>query len=131
MPFLALNSADDPVVGYNPTDEVEHSVSCALAITKKGGHLGWFHGSKNPFSRNPPDRWVRIPVLEFIRAAAEDYIPDPKLGPRSREEGVVESKGFVLEKGKDLVGFKVIEEGELIHGVEYEPSRSGVLSSGL
>jgi hypothetical protein len=131
VPFLAINAADDPLVGHNPTDETQHSVTCALAITDKGGHLGWFTGGLNPFSRIPPDRWVRRPALEFIRAVAEDYVPDTGIGPLPRGEDTVEHTGFTMERGKDLVGFKVIEEGQIIHGVDVGPTRSGVLASGL
>ena len=132
VPFLAINAADDPLVGHNPTDETQHSVTCALAITEKGGHLGWFTGGTNPFSRTPPDRWVRRPVLEFIRAVAEDYVPDDVgVDTLPRGDGTAEIAGFIMELGKDLVGFKVIEEGQIIHGVDVGPIRSGVLGSGL
>ncbi|KAF8308152.1 AB-hydrolase YheT [Clavulina sp. PMI_390] len=125
VPFLALNTKDDPIVAYNPTHEVAHSSTCALAITHAGGHLGWFHGSSNPIaslrSQKPADRWVREPVLEFLRAVAEDYVPDEKVGPRPREEGVIVDKtsGFVMEVGNDMVGYKIIEEGEIISGAEF------------
>lgn len=126
VPFLAINSADDPVVGYNPIDEARHSLSCALAITEHGGHLGWFEGSPNPFRRAPPDRWIRRPVLEFIRATAEDLVLDPSIGPLPLGEDRVNRSGFVLEVGKDLVGFKIVEEGEIIYGVNHIPSREAV-----
>lgn len=132
VPFLALNAEDDPVVGYNPTSEAQHSSTCALAITRRGGHLGWFHDAVNPFSSTPPDRWVRIPVLEFLRAAAEDYIPDPGLGPPSRDEAIVERDGWVLARGRDNVGYKIVGEGELIYGATHaSTTRSGALAAGL
>lgn len=132
VPFLALNSADDPVVGYNPTSEAQHSTSCALAITSRGGHLGWFHGNAlSPFSRTPPDRWVRTPVLEFLRAAAEDYVLDGSVGPPKREDAIVESQGWILARGRDNIGYKVVDEGEMIYGADHVSARNGILSAGL
>lgn len=138
VPFLAINAADDPIVVHNPTEETQHSVTCALVITERGGHLGWFTGGWNPFSRTPPDRWVRRPILEFIRAVAEDYVPDTDadadtcIGPLPKDnDGTAEISGFIMALGKDLVGFKVIEEGQIIHGEDLGPTRSGVLGAGL
>lgn len=128
MPFLAINAADDPIVMYNPTEETENSVTCALAVTPCGGHLGWFHGGiflTGLFGRgSPPDRWIRKPALEFMRACAEDYVPDSKYGMGRNGEDRVERDGFVLEKGKEkLIGFKVVQEGIIIQGEQDASSK--------
>ena len=128
MPFLALNAADDPIVGFVPSDETAKSVTCALAVTPSGGHLGWFHGGST-FGR--PDRWIRQPVLEWLHAVAMDYVPDSKLGVNGKDR-TIERDGFVLEKGKDLVGFRVVERGIIIDGaapISTDPSSQ--LISGL
>jgi len=128
VPFLAINAADDPIVMYNPTEETENSTTTALAVTPRGGHLGWFHGGSfltGLFGRGlPPDRWVRQPVLEFMRACAEDYVPDSKYGMGSNGGDRVERDGFVLEKGKErLIGFKVVQQGIIIKGEQDASSK--------
>jgi len=122
VPFLAINAADDPIVGFTPAEETVHGQTCALAVTPSGGHLGWFHGG-SPIGRGgPPDRWIRKPVLEFLRAVAEDYIPDSRHGPPKGGRDCIERDGFVLERGKDLVGYQVVSTGHIIHG---ERNQSG------
>jgi len=128
VPFLAINAADDPIVGFSPTDETEHSVTCALAVTPYGGHLGWFQGGAFAGRGGPPDRWVRIPVLEWLRAVGEDYIPDPRLGPLRDGKDRIERDGFVLEKGKDLVGYQVVEQGDVLYGAEGDASSKHLIS---
>ncbi|KAF8341528.1 Alpha/Beta hydrolase protein [Cantharellus anzutake] len=122
VPFLAINAADDPIVGFSPTEETAHGQTCALAVTPSGGHLGWFRGGSPIGSGGPPDRWVREPVLEFLRAAAEDYVPDSRYGPPKDGRDRVERDGFVLERGKDLIGYKVVSTGQIIHGGESTPA---------
>lgn len=135
VPFLAINAADDPIVAHNPTDETEHSTTCALAVTPYGGHLGWFTGGgflTGLFGRGvPPDRWVRAPALEFLRACAEDFVRDEWHGmEKGGRDRVVRDDGFVLEKGKEgIVGFKVVEEGIVIRGAE--DTTAGDLIAGL
>jgi predicted alpha/beta-fold hydrolase len=41
VPLLAINAKDDPIVHKNPLD-CGLNPYVALAITKQGGHLGWF-----------------------------------------------------------------------------------------
>lgn len=128
VPFLALNAADDPIVGFSPLDETAKSVTCALAVTPSGGHLGWFHGGST-FGK--PDRWIRQPVLEWLHAVAVDYVPDSKLGVDGRDR-TIERDGFVLEKGKDLVGYRVAERGIIIDGeAPISTDSSSQLISGL
>lgn len=78
----------------------------------------------------PADRWVRQPALEFLRACAEDYIPDSKYGMGRNGEDRVEKNGFVLEKGKEkIVGFKVVQEDIIIRGEQDESTKG--LTAGL
>ncbi|KAF9514118.1 hypothetical protein BS47DRAFT_1316969 [Hydnum rufescens UP504] len=81
FPYLAINAADDPIVGFVPTVETQKSSTCALAVTPSGGHLGWFHGG-DWFGR--PDRWIRQPVLEWLAAVGEDYVPGSELKREAR-----------------------------------------------
>lgn len=54
----------------------------------------------------------------------EDYVPEPAMGhPSDRYE----NGGFVRERGKEHIGFKVIEEGIVFEGVS--PAKN--LSAGL
>jgi len=113
VPFLAINAADDPIVGFVPSEETARSLTCALAVTPSGGHLGWFHGG-GWFGK--PERWIRQPVLEWLCAVGEDYVADSKLGVQGRS-GTIERDGFVLEKGKDLVGYRFVQRGIVVDGV--------------
>lgn len=146
VPFLAINAADDPIVGYNPKEETQHSTTSALVITPIGGHLGWFEDPAaslvpspiedqiRPFQIGggpPPTRWVREPALEFIRAVVEEYVPPVSYGPGRPIVGVdrVERSGFILELGNDLVGYQVLEEHAGI--VEGEEGEEGVRVAGV
>ncbi|KAF9514147.1 hypothetical protein BS47DRAFT_1382135 [Hydnum rufescens UP504] len=113
VPFLAINAADDPIVGFVPSEETARSLTCALAVTPSGGHLGWFHGG-GWFGK--PERWIRQPALEWLRAVGEDYVPDSKLGVQGRCR-TIERDGFVLEMGKDLVGCRVLQQGIIVDGL--------------
>ena len=117
VPFLAINAADDPIVGFSPSAEVEAlSTSCVLAVTPYGGHLGWFENQESGLKSTlrggpPPDRWVRRPVLEFIRACAEDFMPEESCEDAGRlhkmEDGLI-----VLEGKEDRVGLSDCAGGD-------------------
>lgn len=70
-------------------------------------------------------------MLQFLRAVAEDYVPDSKYGPpvlrQNLKDLVNDGTGeefVVVEKGKDaLVGFKVVAEGIIIHGASDESAK--------
>jgi len=120
VPYLALNAMDDPIVAFIPTEETEHSLVCALAVTKRGGHLGWFQGGDfgaglwGGARKKLPTRYFCRPAMEFLRACAEDLM-DPRLGARS-ESDRMERNGFVIENGNGFVGFKLVQDGLLIRG---------------
>jgi hypothetical protein len=84
-----------------------------LATTPHGGHLGWFEGVDAFVTKR---RWVVRPALEFLGGVV-DRNPKPR-----RHRGVevvgVELDGFVVDKEKRNVGFKVVKEGEKFVGGE-------------
>jgi uncharacterized protein len=109
IPFLAINSADDPIVQVYPTDTDNGWVT--LALTPGGGHLGWFEAGED----GKVMRWVRKPVLEWLRATGEDLVNDLKRG-----HALSEKDGFLMQEGRDDVGCKVVSVGDLEIGVQGE-----------
>ena len=65
MPFLALNSHDDPIARCAPQD-YDRNEWFTLVVTHGGGHLGWFQPG------GAPNHWAGRPVLEWFRATGED-----------------------------------------------------------
>ncbi|KAI9064335.1 AB-hydrolase YheT [Trametes sanguinea] len=118
VPFLALNSKDDPIVSSIPVGVADNGW-VVLALTEGGGHLGWFEAGKR---FGELERWVRKPVLEWIRAVGEDLVPE---GERGRP--VHEVDGFLKEVDRDDIGCKEVEGGGHVVGVEGE----GGLLAGL
>ncbi|KAI9509362.1 AB-hydrolase YheT [Russula earlei] len=105
IPFLAVNSDDDPVVKHIPIYETDNEW-VTLVVTRGGGHMGWFE-SKGKEIR----RWIRRPVLEWLRATAEK-IDVPRRVARSIE--VVD--GWLVESGREHLGCKDHGEGGRIVG---------------
>lgn len=64
VPFMCLFAEDDPVVPSNcvPDDIIMNNDNIILAISKSGGHVGFFKGLSLK-------RWVSEPLLEFMRDA--------------------------------------------------------------
>ncbi|EIW60478.1 AB-hydrolase YheT [Trametes versicolor FP-101664 SS1] len=111
VPFLALNSDDDPIASNMPIGEADNGF-VVLGLTKGGGHLGWFEAGKH-FGQ--VDRWIRKPVLEWIRAMGQDFVPEGERGQPTHQVD-----GFLKEIGRDDIGCKEIEGGGHIVGVEGE-----------
>ncbi|KAH9975997.1 hypothetical protein BGW80DRAFT_1250829 [Lactifluus volemus] len=83
IPFLAFNYDDNEWV--------------TLVVTRGGGHMGWFQ------SGEAEDRWARRPVLEWLRATAEDV----KVIPRNVRE--IECRdGWLVEIGNEHLGCREI-----------------------
>ncbi|KAI8320795.1 AB-hydrolase YheT [Martensiomyces pterosporus] len=63
IPYLAINSLDDPVVPQDalPVDAFRHNPDTALALVEQGGHLAFFTGAR-------PRIWLTQPVQEFLSA---------------------------------------------------------------
>lgn len=66
IPSLFLNSLDDPIAPKLaiPYGDIESNPFTVLAVTKKGGHLGWFSNTKS--GKAKLDRWFPTPVAEFF-----------------------------------------------------------------
>lgn len=64
VPFLAINSEDDPIVARFPYEKAVKNPWVVFVTTKRGGHLGWFEGPLFGRKGIPPHRWIKKPVLE-------------------------------------------------------------------
>lgn len=99
VPFLTVNAVDDPIVRSVPLEAGGHGWG-VMAMTAGGGHLGWFESGKTGELK----RWIRKPVLEWLRAVGEDLIHD---SPRGLE--LHEVDGFIKEVGRDDLGCKEVD----------------------
>jgi len=65
IPTLSLSTLDDPVITKDciPYESFKKNPNTLLAVTRTGGHIGWFEGLQNP------QRWYPKPTMEFL-----DYI---------------------------------------------------------
>lgn len=117
VPFLAINSADDPIVAELPQN-VGESEYIVFAVTSGGGHLGWFETADG---YGQVRRWVSRPVLEWLKAIGDDLIPE-----RREVRPLHEVDGFIKEVGRDDIGYKEIEGGGHIIGVEGEGLLAGL-----
>lgn len=109
-----------------PIDLVQDSSHVVLAVTTKGGHLGWFDGplfrSGKTYSQQ---RWIVKPISEYLTAVVNDLGSDDLPPPRRfRAEG----DWIWVEGSEDELygpyGWKVIQVGEEVEGAE----GSGVLA---
>jgi predicted alpha/beta-fold hydrolase len=99
IPFLALNSHDDPIAQCVPQD-YNRNEWVTLVVTHGGGHLGWFQpgGAEN--------RWARRPVLEWFRATGEDI----RLEPR-KARSIEWRDGWLVEVGSEGLSCQEIGGG--------------------
>jgi len=102
VPFLAINSDDDPIVRWVPCD-YDRNEWVTVIVTRGGGHMGWFQ------SGGAAKRWARRPALEWFQATAE-YV---SLGPRSVRP-VELADGWLVEAGKEHLGCQEIGDGGTI-----------------
>lgn len=67
VPFLALNAVDDPIATQNgiPLEAASCNPNLMFALTRHGGHLGWFEGL---LSFHHKKRWVTKPIIEWLLA---------------------------------------------------------------
>jgi uncharacterized protein len=110
VPCLAVSSSDDPVVHEIPVDETKHNGWVVLAVTKHGGHLGWFE-----MGENGPRRWIKRPVLEWLDAVGREL--ERK---EAKRKVLAQEDGWLVEEDRDHLGCKLIEGGDKIIGVEGE-----------
>ncbi|KAJ2723126.1 hypothetical protein GGI07_002829 [Coemansia sp. Benny D115] len=71
-PFLAINSLDDPITPSQgiPIDKITNNPFTALALTKYGGHLGFFTGLSAQI-------WYLHPVKQFFDSITSPMMPTP------------------------------------------------------
>lgn len=121
VPFLALNSDDDPIVTVLPVYAGDDVLSpwVVFGVTQKGGHLAWFEEGS---SREHPRRWYRRPVLEWLKTMGEEVAH-----PDRKPPAIIEVDGYLREAGREHIGYKVVEDDGHIIGVEGE----GGLLAGL
>jgi len=117
VPFLSINSADDPIVRVVPEDGAGNSY-VVMSLTAKGGHIGWFEASDR-FGKGR--RWIKMPVLEWLRAFGEDVVHEGQRG-----QPLHEVDGFLKEVGRDDIGCKEVgDEAGYISGTNCQ---EGLLS---
>lgn len=111
IPFLAINSLDDPIVAEIPFEICSQNPWVCLVTTQHGGHLGWFEGGLLQREGTPPQRWIKKPVLEWL-AGAMDIVDHLGAGSGTDVGNPREIKeGFVVETGRPFVGYRVIRSG--------------------
>ena len=103
IPFLGINSDDDPIVQHVPIYETDNEW-VILVVTRGGGHLGWF-------GTNVTRRWMTQPALEWFRATVE-VIDAPRRA--ARDIRIVD--GWLVESGREHLGCKDLGEGGRIEG---------------
>lgn len=103
IPFLAINSDDDPIVKHVPMHETDNEW-VILVVTRGGGHMGWF-GTKG--------RWMSQPALEWFKATAEK-IDVPRQAARNIR---IADDGWLVESGREHLGCRDTGEGGRIEGV--------------
>ncbi|KAJ3777168.1 Alpha/Beta hydrolase protein [Lentinula raphanica] len=108
IPYLAINSADDPVVQYVPMDGAGNGYA-VMVLTSGGGHLGWFNDASGK------DRWTTKPVLEWLTLMGREVVA--KSGSERGHAIVLGEDGFLRNEGGDeRLGCKECEGGGLING---------------
>jgi predicted alpha/beta-fold hydrolase len=102
IPFLALNSHDDPIARCAPQD-YDRNEWFTLVVTRGGGHMGWFQ------SGGAANRWARRPALEWFKATGEDIqLEHRKIRPIEWKDG------WLVEVGNDGLGCQEIGDGGTI-----------------
>jgi hypothetical protein len=109
VPFLAINAGDDPVVRTLPEEGGKNPL-IALVTTAGGGHLGWFESNGVLGAK----RWITRPVLEWLKATAEDLVLPERSLPRIIED----SDEWITEEGREHLGVKLEEGMNRVVGTE-------------
>ncbi|CDO78054.1 Carbohydrate-Binding Module Family 1 protein [Trametes cinnabarina] len=122
VPCLAINSWDDPIVGAKslPIHQVKQRCPWViLAVTRAGGHLGWYERDAN----GRIARWYVRPVLQFLAALVE-YGMERRQKPRGVDDGTE----FVRDPERPDVGFRELSQEHpdvLMSGVEHSKLFTG------
>ena len=106
IPFLAVNSDDDPLVEHVPINETDNKW-VVLVVTRGGGHLGWFEATGNGCKR-----WMSQSALEWFRATAEKID-----APQRAVRDIRIEDGWLVESGREHIGCKDKGEGGKIERV--------------
>lgn len=112
VPLLAVNADDDPIVRSLPLD-VGGNGWVVLAVTRGGGHLGWFEAGSGTWGT--VRRWISRPVIEWLKAAAEDIV-GRDLPPLQWEE----VDGWTREVGREHLGYRDLGDCGQVEGVQGE-----------
>jgi len=116
VPYLAINSADDPIVQHVPMNGGGNGM-VVMALTAHGGHLGWFQ----PGSVGTVDRWIKTPVLEWMTLIADVVVrPSSAQSPR-----VYIEDGYYREEGRDG-GCRAVEGGGLVEATSWQGIQQGL-----
>jgi predicted alpha/beta-fold hydrolase len=100
IPFLAINAADDPLIPVVPLDAGGNPWA-VMVLSSGGGHLGWFEAAP---CKGRVQRWVRKPVLEWLKVAGELLVHGHRVQP------LIEKDGFIVEIGREHLGCKKVED---------------------
>jgi hypothetical protein len=132
-PTLVVNAFDDPIIDgeHLPLPEIHSSTHVYGAVTGGGGHLGWFEGGR------AQRRWILRPASEWIRAAYRDFAiagsaveiaEDGDKGWRWVKENAHEVRGVGQAQGGGggRLGWRVMDEGEVVRGEEGEGVMQGL-----
>lgn len=98
VPFLAINATDDPVVRDFPI--ASGNGWAVIALTRCGGHLGWWTNKK--------ERWIVKPVLEWLQATG-DSIHHTRWA-----RNLYELDGWLKEEGAEHLGCRVVQMTSVI-----------------
>ncbi|KAF9267831.1 AB-hydrolase YheT [Marasmius fiardii PR-910] len=111
VPYLGVNSADDPIVQRVPTftngNDQGQNPYVVMALTAGGGHLGWFTDASGA-------RWTTRPVLEWLQMLVQDidWEPDVQRGATI----FVDNEGWIKDPTVSHLGCKEVAGGGLIDG---------------
>ncbi|VDB82928.1 unnamed protein product [Peniophora sp. CBMAI 1063] len=108
VPYLSLDSDDDPIANGSPIDSVNPWVT--LGLTAAGGHLGWFEKEEGEIRR-----WVRKPALEWFRLTAERV----QVFKHTRPRAIIERDGWLIDAGDEEMAVTLIDgEPQVVKGSE-------------
>jgi len=100
VPFLAINSADDPVIASSPMNGGGNP-NVVMVLTSRGGHLGWFHKKQG----SKMDRWTTKPVIEWLELMGKEVVHE-----KSKATAVyMDENGYLKEMDRVHLGCKDTE----------------------